>query len=203
MPDLDTELRRLATAFADEAPHAPRYEELRSMVGLVPVSQGRRLMTWMLAALVVVLAAVVVALLITNGAGTRQEPLGPTTFVPCQTESTETFVGPNGKTFGLVPNFHPEGGTITDEDFAAIPDYIAVSCRDGSGVAGYVKKTDMFGTGGFTQANGRTITVYADDGTTVVGHFGGGKGFVGLDENRDSIPSAVTSTVPPTVPRSP
>jgi hypothetical protein len=63
-----------------------------------------------------------------------------------------------------------------------MPDYVPVWCHDGTTIAGYVTKTEMFGSGTTPILNGGLMTVYGNDGTTVVGHFGQGKGFIALDE---------------------
>ncbi len=76
-----------------------------------------------------------------------------------------------------------------------MPDYVSVTCRDGTGIAGYVTKAAMFGTGPRPILNGGLLTVYADDGTTVVGHFGDGKGFVALDEDPSSVPESTRTSV--------
>jgi hypothetical protein len=87
------------------------------------------------------------------------------------------YVGPNGRTFGRMPNQCQD----FEQCLAAAPDYIGVLGDHGAFVAGFAKKSDMYPT-----VNGKPnllltpgYAIYADDGETVVGHFHrDGRGFV-------------------------
>jgi hypothetical protein len=120
-------------------------------------------------------------------------PAETSAFVPCNVQPRSTFVGDNGLWFGPIANLDPAGGIVTPEAFAAMPDYVAVTCQDGT-LAGYAKKTDLFGAGSQPILNGGVVDVYADDGTTLVGHFGGGNGFSSLT----GTPSVAPITPPAT-----
>jgi hypothetical protein len=189
MSDLDSELRRLATAMVKEAPDAPSFgvattaPSRSAQHARVP----RRSAALIAGALLLVLVAVVIAVLASPD-GSQQQAAAPAGFQPCTQEDPGPFVGPDGKRFGPVPNAHPEGGTVTAADIAAVPDYIPVTCQSSETIGGWVKKTDMYGTGPVPILNGEVVPVYADDGTTVVGSFGGGQGFVPIDR-----PSSVGS----------
>jgi hypothetical protein len=116
------------------------------------------------------------------------------TFVPCKESDPGNFVGPNGTTFGPVPNA-PSGGTTTAEDMAAMPDYIPVTCKSGTGIGGWIKKTDMLSSPTplrpdlAQNAPAHSDPVYADDGTTVVGHMYPARGFVPLGTDPETVPT--------------
>lgn len=137
---------------------------------------------FLVAAAAVVLAVVVLAVLMSNRRTDREAPASPTGFVPCTIKDPGDFVGPDGKTFGPLPSPDPVGGTISTEEIDATPDYIPVAC-DTDTVGGWVKKVDMYGTGPAPVLNGGDVVVYADDGTTIVGHMGNGNGFVAVRNN--------------------
>jgi hypothetical protein len=101
----------------------------------------------------------------------------------------------DGKTFGPMPHF---GDGVTADEYRQIPDYVSVANRDGPGIAGYVKKTDMLPlVNGRPMMNANVWPVYADGGSPLVGHFYPGKGFVSLAEDPDNIPGRTsTSTAP-------
>lgn len=101
-------------------------------------------------------------------------------------------VAPDGRTYGRMP---AEVGSGTDIH-AIAPDFIAVLTRDGSEVAGYASKLDLFSTD-----RGREyFDVYAQDLTTIVGRWYYDIGFVAQGEDPDAIPQlvTVTSVAPPT-----
>jgi hypothetical protein len=104
----------------------------------------------------------------------------------------------DGKTFGPMPNFGP--GKLTLKDYAEIPDYVSVAPRVGVGIAGYVKKSDLYPiVNGQILPGGPIMPVYADGGSPLVGHFYQCKGFVALTEDA-AIPcrgGTTTSTAPP------
>jgi hypothetical protein len=124
---------------------------------------------------------------------TRQTPEHP----PSHT-STPTTIGLhtiNGKTFGPMP---PSRGQVSlSERYAEAPDFVAVLRPDGVGVAGYIKKTDLFPLyNGQHVPGGPIMPVYADGGSPLVGHFYQCKGFVALSENPAHVPNRCP---PPTV----
>jgi len=125
----------------------------------------------------------------------RRTPAHP----PSQTSAaTTTTIGPhtiNGETFGPMP---PGGlGKGTAAEWARIPDYIPVTTRDSLGIAGYIKKTDLFPLyNGRHVPGGPIMPVYADGGTPLAGNFYQCKGFVALSENAARVPNRCP---PPTV----
>ena len=109
----------------------------------------------------------------------------------------------DGKTFGPMPDFGP--GTLTLQEYARIPDYVSVTWRDREGLAGYVKKSDLYPVvNGHILPGGPIMPVYADGGSPLVGHFYECKGFVPLGTDPATISNAgcTTTTVkaapPPT-----
>jgi hypothetical protein len=198
MPDLDSELKRLATAMVDEAPDAPSF----AAVTTPTTSQSRRSRRPMRAAALVaagmllVVVAIIVAVLASPN-DSAQQPAGPTGFAPCTMPDPGPFVGPDGKTFGPVVSGNPD--TDGTRDSAALPDYIPVTCRKGIGIGGWIKKQDMLTSPSPASPAPEDIAktppdidpVYADDGTTIVGHMYDNIGFVPLGEDPASV-----STVP-------
>lgn len=103
-------------------------------------------------------------------AGTPVEEL-PNGMVP------ESSPGPRGQTFGRVPQ--EASGAPPVDALAASPDFIAVYSADGTEIAGYVRKTDLFGTNpAQPMIAASNIPVYDVDGSTVVGTWVPGAGFV-------------------------
>jgi hypothetical protein len=97
-----------------------------------------------------------------------------------------------GETFGPLPDFG--SGPFTAADYAQVPDYVSVANRDGVGIAGYVKKTDLWAlVGGQPVGNAGTHSVFADGGSPLVGHVYACKGFVALNEDPRSIPDRCSS----------
>ena len=203
MPDdMDGLLARLATALVGDPPQAPTFDELPHGAtrrgGRAP--HPRRAAVVIAVAFVVV--AVVIAVLVSMGSSDREEPAGPTGFVPCTISDPGFFIGPDGQTFGPALNQHPEtGGTV---DTAALPDYIPVTCTTGTNIGGWIKKTDMLTSP--TPASPDQVAntppdidpVYADDGTTLVGHMYPGRGFVPL--GTDPEPATTVPTLIQTAP---
>lgn len=95
-------------------------------------------------------------------------------------------VGKDGRTYGLLPVTDIPAGT----DPARIaPDFIAITTRDGTTIAGYVKRDELYppdGRAGITEKS-PSVPVYAADGTTVVGAMYLNKGFIDLDEDPDTV----------------
>jgi hypothetical protein len=87
----------------------------------------------------------------------------------------------SGQTFGPLK---PVAGDAPVADrLAAIPDYVGVAA-DGPGIAGYVKKTDLYRVVGDTLIiSANTLRVYDRDGNTLVGHFKPVVGFVPLRQH--------------------
>lgn len=94
-----------------------------------------------------------------------------------------------GPTKGIVPDdaFAPGDGHIIGE---RLPDFIAVTTRDATGIAGYVSKDVMFPSEATFDGEDETMTVYAEDLHTVVGHMYPGRGFIALGEDPESVPMA-------------
>lgn len=195
MSDLDTVLKALATALVDEAPEAPDFDTLTSTFATSARRSPGPRRTVALVAAALVLVAIVIAVVVSLGPSGREEPAGPTRFVPCQESDPGNFRGPDGQTFGPVPNAHPEGGTVTAEDIAAMPDYIPVWCQSGTAIGGWIKKTDMLTSPSplrpdlAQNAPPDIDPVYADDGTTVVGHMYSARGFVPLGTDSETLPT--------------
>jgi hypothetical protein len=106
--------------------------------------------------------------------------------------SRRTRTAADGATFGTMP--HIEGQVSPTEMFDSAPDYISVVSGSSDAIVGYIKKTDMFAADGDTYVMtgaGAVLPVYANDGTTVVGHFSPGTGFVPLGQETSSLPGAV------------
>ncbi|HEY3670791.1 MAG TPA: hypothetical protein VGN51_07650 [Acidimicrobiia bacterium] len=154
------------TSLTGDAPNRPERKRTASRAFVV-------------AAAAVVLAVAVVAVLVSKQGTDREAPAAPTGFVPCTIKDPGNFVGPDGTTFGPTPSPDPKGGTLSTEEIDAMPDYISVACETDT-VGGWVKKVDMFGTGPAPVMNGGDVLVYADNGTTIVGHIGNGNGFAAV-----------------------
>jgi hypothetical protein len=78
MSDLDSELRRLASAIATDAPAAPDYGDLGVLVGDAASRSPRRHWRALAVAVVVVGLLIAAAAIIANvGGSTQQQPLGP------------------------------------------------------------------------------------------------------------------------------
>jgi hypothetical protein len=187
MPDLDIELRRLAAAMVKESPEAPSFDAVTA-TPVRPTGHPhvpRRTAAFAVGAIALVVIAIVIAVLASPDES-EQQPAGPSRFVPCTQQDPGAFIGPNGKRFGPIVDNHPDGGTITDADIAAMPDYIPVTCQTGDTIGGWITKTDMLNSPTPISPELAADTppdvdpVYADDGTTVVGHMVDGRGFVPL-----------------------
>jgi hypothetical protein len=146
-------------------------------------------------AVAVVAVAVVIAVLISTGSSDREEPAGPTGFVPCTIPDPGFFVGANGWTFGPAENSYPD-----PVDPSNLPDYIPVACRTGTNVGGWIKKNDMLTSPSPVSPDKIAETppdidpVYADDGTTLVGHMYDAKGFVPLGVDPATVPTIPIAT---------
>ena len=113
-------------------------------------------------------------------------------------QKPERWTGPNGQIFGRLPTSRSGAGPR----YESIPDFVMVLNRDGTEIAGYAKKADLVpreGDGiGLTDGD---VTVYAEDGATVVGTFVSNKGFVANGERPEDIPDnpgTVVDGPPPT-----
>ena len=190
MPDLDMELRRLANALVSEAPEAPTFDAVTATpVRPLGHSRGPRRAAAFAVGVVVLVAIAIVIAVLAGPDDSQLRPAGPTGFVPCTQRDPGAFVGPNGQTFGPARNPHPEGGSLTSADIAAMPDFIPVTCKTGDAIGGWIKKTDMLSSPmpaspESAQDLPRDVDpVYSNDGVTVVGHMVSGVGFVPLAED--------------------
>jgi len=87
-------------------------------------------------------------------------------------------------------------GRGTAAEWARIPDYIPVTTRDSLGIAGYIKKFDLFPLyDGRHVPGGPIMPVYADGGSPLVGHFYQCKGFVALNEDPNNVSARCSSSV--------
>jgi hypothetical protein len=96
--------------------------------------------------------------------------------------------GSHGQTFGRLPV--DMEGMSAEAVIEQAPDFIAVLNRRGTALAGYVRITDLFGRDRVRPAPSiGDIPVYDVDGSTVIGTWIQGRGFVSSDENPVSIPT--------------
>jgi hypothetical protein len=121
----------------------------------------------------------------------RVEALGPSGSVLASEQLVATIREPT-----KGPVFPPQGGSVTPEMMAQLPDYIPVTGRGTIDVAGYASKCDL----GFClplrpRFDSGASTVFAADLQTVVGHEYPGKGFVPLGTNPVDVPDFPTLTV--------
>jgi hypothetical protein len=102
------------------------------------------------------------------------------------------WIGDTGDTFGGAPEM-PAGSAPPS---LQMPTYLGVSSRDGLTLAGFVLSEELDRSHMTAIVGGdSTLTVYDADGRTQVGTFVQGKGFIALDEDPASVPTASRTTL--------
>ncbi len=100
-----------------------------------------------------------------------------------------TATSPPAPTFGRLPDLGPSASP--GDVYGAAPDFISVWNRDGTAIAGYIKKTDMAAlVNGHLMLHAGPVDVYDSTGKVVVGRMIPGKGFVGVGEDPNQVPDS-------------